>query len=158
MGDRTSGVVAGLVAGLGLVLTGVHLVHALDEFSTGPDAVLYGVVFPLVVALGVVGAGYWIVQRPWGEVTPWRLGGWCWAGVIVGVGLAALLIQYQAAEGVQLSEPLCLLAIFATYGGAMGLLLGRYDFQHQERHARQVEETERLEEFASLVSNDLRNR
>lgn len=38
-----------------------------------------------------------------------------------------------------------------------GLWLGKYDAQRRRKHAEQVRKIERLDEFASLVSHDLRN-
>lgn len=157
MEDRTARIVGGLIAGLGLVLSGVHLLHGIQEVTEELPAVLYGTLVPLVVSLFILGVGIWIARHRGATVSPWQYVGWCGGGVITGIGISALFIRYQAAEGVTVADSWFVLAMFATYGGAFGLLLGRYDIRRREEHAEQVRKTERLEEFASIVSHDLRN-
>lgn len=155
--EREAVVAGGSVGGFGVVLTGLHLIHAIDEIPGQLLAVLFGAVLPLLVALFVAASGFWIVRREWTVVGPRRIAVWVGGGTAAGIGLAALLVQYQAAEHVVVSDPLFVLAMIGTYGAAAGVLLGRYDVLHREDHRRQRREARRLEEFASIVSHDLRN-
>lgn len=147
----------GIVIGLGILLTWVHLSHGVEELSEELPAVIYGVILPLAVSLIIVAGGFTIIKRDWQAVRPWRLVGWCVGGLILGTLLSGLLIQYQRVEGVQLSDQQFVLAMFGTYGAAIGLLLGRYDTQRVIRHLQQRQKAQRLNEFTSVVSHDLRN-
>lgn len=157
MEDRHDKLAGGIVIGLGIILTGLHLSHGVEELSEELPSVIYGVILPLAVSLIIVGGGFTIIKRDWEAVSPWRLVGWCTGGLILGVLLSGLLIQYQRVEGVRLSDQEFVLAIFGTYGAALGLLLGRYDTQRVIRHIQQRQKTQRLHEFTSVVSHDLRN-
>lgn len=157
MADRVAGIAGGVLGAFSLALAALHAYHAIEEFGDTFAAVLYGALLPLLVALLLLGSGVWIARRPWRDVSPWRFVWWCGAGAFVGVGLSELLIQYQAAEGVALSDRWFVLAMFATYGAAMGAVIGRYDVQRLARYAEEARQRDRLEEFASLVSHDLRN-
>ncbi|MFB6301926.1 MAG: sensor histidine kinase [Haloferacaceae archaeon] len=147
----------GVVGGLGLLLSGIHLFHAVEEFPDEFAAILYGVVLPLAVSLLVLAGGYWLSRQDWSDGSPWRVVRWCGGGLIVGLVLAVLLVQYQIAEQVRLSDRAFVLAMFSTYGSGAGLLVGRYDLERQERHVELRRKTQRLDEFASIVSHDLRN-
>lgn len=149
--------VGGIVGGFGAVLSGLHLVHGLEEISGNVAMVLSGTVLPLFVGIFVTASGYWILRRNWIYVSPRRMATWVGGGTTAGIGLAGLLVLYQAAEQVVVSDPLFVLAMFGTYGAAAGVVLGRYDVLHREQHHRQRREARRLEEFASIVSHDLRN-
>ena len=147
----------GVVSVLGAVLTGVHLAHGVEEFAEELPAVVYGVGLPLAVSLLVLASGYWIANHPWTGVSQWRVVGWFAGGSGVGIVLTVLLVLYQSAEEVALSDPLYVIAMFATYGGAFGLAIGRYDVQRRANQRQLQHEARRLDEFASIVSHDLRN-
>ena len=153
-GPRGAG---GVVSVLGAVLTGVHLTHGVEEFAEELPAVVYGVGLPLAVSLLVLASGYWIANRTWSGASPWRVVGWFAGGSGVGIVLTVLLVLYQSAEEVALSDPLYVIAMFATYGGAFGLAIGRYDVQRRANQRQLQHEARRLDEFASIVSHDLRN-
>lgn len=57
------------------------------------------------------------------DVTPWLLVGWCGLDLVIGVAVSVLLILYQTSEGVTVSHPGYVLAMYATYGGG-GALVG----------------------------------
>lgn len=157
MSDLHDTLAGGMVILLGVMLGGIHLTHGLAELSEELPAAVYGVVLPLLVSLLIVGGGYTILKQNWQTISPWRIAGWCAAGLILGVLLSGLLIQYQRVEGVELSDQQFVLAMFGTYGAAIGLLLGRYDTQRVIQHIQQRQKTQRLDEFTSVISHDLRN-
>ncbi|AZH26119.1 sensor histidine kinase [Haloplanus aerogenes] len=146
-----------VVGGLGVVLASVHAIHAAEEFGTNLPAVFYGSVIPFLVAISVLTVGLWIERCEWRHVSPWRLVGWCGAGALVTLLLALLHIQYQLAEGVVPEHRGFVSLMFVTYGSAIGLVVGVYDVRIQEARAKLAEKTRRLDEFASIVSHDLRN-
>lgn len=154
---RPGWVAGGVISGIGLVLALLHTYHGIQEINEGLPAVIYGVAFPLIVSLLILGSGFWIARHPWSDAKPYRITGWFVGGGSTGVVLIGLLMLYQAAEAVTLSHPLFVSGMFATYGGAIGLLLGRYDLHRQIERERQRRRSERLEQFAGIVSHDLRN-
>jgi signal transduction histidine kinase len=119
--------------------------------------VFYGSVIPFAVAVGILTVGLWIDRRTWTDVSPWRLVGWCGSGAVVTLLLVLLLIQYQFAEGATLVDLGFVSLMFVTYGAGLGLVVGGYDVRIQEARAKLAEKTRRLDEFASIVSHDLRN-
>jgi len=156
--DGTSGWSVGVPVGVfGAALASAHAVHAIDEVGRNILAAFYGSLLPFAVAVGVGIAGLRIGRRKWDDVSPWRLAGWCGAGAVVTLLLAVLLIQYQISEGVVPEDRTFVALMFVTYGAGIGLLVGEYDVRIRETQARLAEETRRLDEFASIVSHDLRN-
>lgn len=154
---RPSRLASAIVIAVGAVLAGIHGVHGLEELGDALPPVLYGVVLPGLASLFIIGSGIWMVRRSWDVVTPWRLVGWVLGGGVGGGVLIGLLVLYQDAEGVTLSDQQFVLPMFATYGCAVGLLLGYYDVNRQLHQIRQQRRTRRLDNFASHVSHDLRN-
>lgn len=145
------------VGTVGAVLSFVHVLHVVKEFPEGALAILSGGLLPIFVSLVIVGAAVWIANRPWVAVSPRPFIVWFSVSLFFGVGLSFLLLVYQLTEGVTLIDPLYVVAMFATYGGGFGLLLGWYDVQRRVEQARQERKADRLEEFAGIVSHDLRN-
>lgn len=150
-------VASSVIISLGVVLTTVHLVHAAEELTDAPGAVLTGVLIPLLISLLLIVGGYWVAVRSWTEVSSWRLVAWVVGGLIMGVSLSVLLSLYQATEGVTLSDQYYVYGMFATYGSAIGLLVGRYDVENLQQYTRERRKSERLDTFATVVSHDLRN-
>lgn len=157
MQDLNQGIASTIVMGIGILLTSVHLVHGAGEVTAAPEAVLSGMVIPLFVSLLLVASGYWMVRQPWVDVSPWRVVGWVLGGFGVGLVLSLLLGIYQTAEGTVLSDQFYVYSIFATYGSAIGLLVGRYDVNSRVQYAKQRRKTQRLDTFAAVLSHDLRN-
>jgi len=157
VGDSSARGAGGVVGGLGVVLASVHTIHAAEEIGTNIPAVFYGSVVPFVIAVGVLAVGLWIERREWTNVSPWRLVGWCGAGALVTLLLALLHIQYQLAEGVVPVHRGFVSLMFVTYGAGVGLVVGAYDVRIRAARAKLAEKTRRLDEFASIVSHDLRN-
>lgn len=150
-------IAGGVIISVGVVLTSVHLNHGAGEITEAPGAVLTGVLIPLLISLILVAGGYWVAVQSWTEVSSWRIVGWVTGGLVVGVALSVLLSLYQMSEGVVLSDQLYVFGMFATYGSAIGLLVGQYDMDNRQQYARERRKTERLDTFATVVSHDLRN-
>ncbi len=157
MWDLDQRIAGGVIIRIGIVLTAIHFLHGLEELTEAPEAVFTGVLIPLLISLILVAGGYWVVMQTWNEVSSWRLVAWVVGGSIVGVALIVLLNLYQLAEGVELSDQLYVYSMFATYGSALGLLVGRYDLDNKQQYARERRKSERLDTFATVVSHDLRN-
>jgi len=146
-----------VVGGFGVVLANLHAVHVAEEFGSDLSAVFYGSVIPFIVAVGILSVGLWIDRRTWTDVSPWRLVGWCGSGAVVTLLLVLLLVQYQFAKGTTLEDQGFVRLMFVTYGAGIGLVVGGYDVRIREARAKLARKTRRLDEFASIVSHDLRN-
>jgi len=157
VGDSSARGAGAVVGGFGVVLVSLHAVHAAEEFGSNLPAVFYGSVIPVIVALGILSVGLWIDRRTWTDVSPWRLVGWCGSGAVVTLLLVLLLVQYQFAEGTALEDQGFVSLMFVTYGAGIGLVVGGYDVRIREARAKLARKTRRLDEFASIVSHDLRN-
>lgn len=149
--------VGGIVSAIGLLLTGIHFIHGLREVSEEPTAIIYGVVVPLLVSLSVVVSGYWLAKRERHNVSYWRIIKWIGGGMATLMFWVFLLVQSQTAHGVTIDDVGFVLGMGATYGAAIGLLLGIYDIRINETTAEWKEKAQRLDEFAGIVSHDLRN-
>jgi signal transduction histidine kinase len=157
MRDLDMRVAGGVIISVGIALTGIHAVHGVAEVTDAPGAVVTGVLIPLLISLLLVIGGCWVISQSWSEVTAWRLLIWVLGGLVVGVALSVLLSLYQMTEGVVLSDQFYVLGMFATYGSAIGLLVGWYDMNNRQQFERERRKTERLDTFATVVSHDLRN-
>lgn len=146
-----------MVISIGVLLLGLHVLHALKEIGESLDAIVYGVGLPVLVSLFIIGAGYRLTNRDWEQTSSWRVVSWCGAGMAVLVLFALLMGRYQAAHGVHLEDVFFVLGIHATYGTAIGLVLAEYDFRISDTTRRLRHKTQRLDDFASIVSHDLRN-
>ncbi|MEF8856837.1 MAG: HAMP domain-containing sensor histidine kinase [Haloplanus sp.] len=155
--EASSRSASAVVSGFGVALASAHAVHAAEEVGANLSAVFYGSVVPFAVAVGVVAVGLWIDRREWAGVSPWRLVGWCGAGAAAAFLLVLLHIRYQLAEGVVPEHRGFVSLMFVTCGAGLGLLVGGYDLRVQEAQSKLAEKTRRLDEFASIVSHDLRN-
>lgn len=60
-------------------------------------------------------------------------------------------------RGVDLEHWQFVVAAFVSYGAAIGFFVGRYDVRAREARAALAHKAQRLDEFASIVSHDLRN-
>lgn len=151
MRDQTAWSVAGIISILGVVLSGLHLWHAINEVAKNLPAMVYGSVLPLFLSLLITGSGYWIMQRDWSAVSPLRIARWSGGGLVTGVVASGLLIRYQAAEGVNVSDPFFVLGMFGTYGVALGLLLGRYDVQKHAQKRRHEQQALKLDQSNTVL-------
>jgi len=156
------------VWGLGVVLV-LSLVAETATVSFGivtvPDGYWVGLISSVLVVLGI---GYVVRNIPGSELSPARyprLNQWCFAGasgfLLINVGFMAALpteTTFQIVGWVRWA---------ISFGGGIGLLIGLFEAKTIEREVaaersriRQDElrrERDRLEEFAGVVSHDLRN-
>jgi signal transduction histidine kinase len=139
-------VVLGSVTILG---TGVAFVVASAPFV----AVVVQSTLPLAVGLGLVGYGWWVNEEL--SLLSWRtMATW------IGLGLVAFFAMgFWFGTVSRLFETSFSLAVFGSLatGAALGCTIGVYAARLQRANAQLADRNERLSDFASIVSHDLRN-
>lgn len=158
--NQLAGALIGLLGLFSIVAHGPPLSHV-----RGPAAIFFTVVFPSSFGLVLVGVGY---QTARGELVDpkdvWRLVGWIIGGMVglLLVGVWIMVLDRLLGQSVPFSFLLTVNA--ATLGGLAGAVIGLYDVQRLEdnrqlkRRERELKkQNQRLNEFTSVVSHDLRN-
>ena len=152
VGDR---VPVSPLSALGTVLAATILVRVV-AYDVTFQAVLESAL-PLLSAAGVVLADRWLVARNVSvrdriSVFSYGLGGFLAAAVVTGLHLHVL-----ALDGTGVPDPLYLTLMSGTVGVAAGTVAGIYEIRQRAAVREARRQSERLEEFASIVSHDLRN-
>ncbi len=158
--NRGSGILIGLLG----VLSIVAHVPPLSQLQEGVT-ILLSVVLPLLLGCVLVGIGYWTARNELVEpADAWRLASWVVAGMMVFLLVGAWIVVLDTLLGHSVPFAFLLTVNAATLGGVVGAVLGLYDAQGREytrklerREQDLQEQNERLDEFASIVSHDLRN-
>ena len=120
---------------LGLVLSVVHLWHLISH-DKPLLAHLVGSVIPLLFALGIVYAGYWVVQSPRRARWAVDLSVWTVLGTVAMGTLAGLIVLHQYLAGALLDDALFLVATAATGGSLVGFLTGMFHSQYRRKAER----------------------
>ncbi|RJX49655.1 sensor histidine kinase [Halonotius pteroides] len=150
----------GVIAGIG-VATAQLTVYGITEGAYNfPVGLITDGVLSLVFSVLVIGAGYWAqtTDRPDWDIV--RLAGWCLAGSVAIGGFELLTALSLYAAGAAEIELLRALTTAAARGAALGIAFGLFDVERRRTKRRGAElerQVDRLEEFASVVSHDLRS-
>lgn len=151
-----------LVIGVGLS-TGILAVnHAIQTEFGAAGAVYIGTPILVSFALIVSGISLWVQHFDGPEML--RVGGWMFVGMVVFGLLITWTITHEAIRGETVSHGFFLTLNSVTIGGFVGLILGSLD-AHNRLYEKQLEREQQklesqiaqLDEFASIVSHDLRN-
>jgi len=151
---------AGAIAGLGVATASLTLWFVVTSEATSELVFLADVVVPLLFSALLVGASYWAWADRTNDSAMIRLALWCLIGGVVGGGFEFVTLYTQFEEGVELHRELQTLNAGLALGAVVGLAFGFYDVERQRTHQREQQlerQVERLEEFASVVSHDLRS-
>ncbi|QCS41273.1 HAMP domain-containing sensor histidine kinase [Natrinema versiforme] len=127
---------------------------ALEHAST---RALLESVFPLVAATAVVSADRWLVSRDVSMRDRLTVFGYGLGGFLAAVLVTALHLYVLYLEGTGARAPLYLLLMGGTVGVGAGTVAGIYEIQQRAAVREAERQSARLEEFASVVSHDLRN-
>lgn len=120
-----SGVV---VSSIGVITGLMHIDHLLEDLHTMP--VVSGVVFPLLLSMGLFYAGYWIATSDYSDERTVSIAVWSLAG---GVGLtligtailfADILVHHHPFPATGDNTPFIILPSCVTEGTAAGLMYG----------------------------------
>lgn len=164
LNERLPYVITGFGAVLGLVLI-VEGVLVATHGLVVPDGYAAGVASSILFVGGLLFGGYWIQNSHISPEQYGRIGLWTLAGTI---GFTAFIAALSFAAG-----PLTLVGIVSTIrwaasvGAGLGLVIGVFNAQTiqqafqaglvRRREAETRQERDRLDEFASVVSHDLRS-
>ncbi|MFB6171221.1 MAG: sensor histidine kinase [Haloarculaceae archaeon] len=160
---------AAAVVAVGCLTALVHVVHLYTEQVV--RAWTLGGLVPLSLSLLLAGAGVQLYRGELADALSLRVAAWVGGGLFGGLAFGYPVIPYQAAHGVTLVDVPFLVANWATVGAIGGFLIGHYDAYQRQYHAELAAEraelaareeelarqNERLEQFASVISHDLRN-
>lgn len=160
---------AGVIISIGAVTGTAHLIQLFADQQ--PAASLLGVWIPFGLSMLLVGAGAWLYWSSFSDSGTVRIAAWTCGGVVVGVGFGYPIVPYQAAYGISIPNLPYLITNWMTVGAAGGFAIGFYDGRQAQSRARLKQEqaelatrerelerqNERLDQFASMISHDLRN-
>ncbi len=121
-----------LALGGGLCLA--HLVHATHSAESS-RTILFGVVFPALISLGVFAGGVWLWRRSVGAATANRIAAWCIVCVGALSSSAVLTIRSQQAHGVRMVDQEFVVLGAASVGALIGFVIGLYDAQRHRQRA-----------------------
>lgn len=161
-----------VITSLGVVLFLSAVIHhtieifLIDGF-VGPIAALFVDGLP---ALGIVYAGYWLSNTALTKADQWTVVKWSFSGLVLFVAMIGLTILIRQIEGRDILEPQFILLIAANVGSLAGFIAGYYkartelEARQARRATRELEEVnrrleasnERLDQFAYVLSHDLR--
>ena len=127
---------------------------ALEQLST---RALLESIFPLLAATAVVFADRWLVGRDVSARDRLTVFGYGLGGFLAAALVTALHLYVLYLEGTGALAPLYLLLMGGTVGVGAGTVAGIYEIQQRAAVREAERQSDRLEEFASVVSHDLRN-
>ena len=135
-----------LVLGSGIGFSLIHTVHWLSEGEDLSTA-LFGIVVPGLLALTLVGCGYWLLRSEFAPGKICRVGIWCLVGTGAMGAAGALIVLYQQAEGVAMSDGFFVIANEATIGALVGFVVGVYDSRQRATNQQLLAERDRIAEL-----------
>lgn len=157
-------VIAGVGGSLGLLLLG-EATAVLVGRSQFPDAFGIGALSSLMAIGTLIYGGYWLTTSDLSSERYRRIAGWCFGSGVVFLALNLVIMVSMPPES--LSYVVGWVRWAFSLGAGVGLLVGVFEARAVERaHAAErlrakQQATERqndlLEEFAGIVSHDLRN-
>ncbi|WP_170977434.1 sensor histidine kinase [Halorussus salinisoli] len=140
--------------GGGLLAASVSYFAVDGEFATS-EFVQFAV--PIALSLLVVALGLWLRTAEFSAPLPGVVFLWSFAGGVVMGLLAGWISVLQSIEGRPMLQPASIVLTKVALGVLGGGLLGAYYGRLQQRTDELAEQRNRLDEFASIVSHDLRN-
>ena len=145
-----------VILGVSVGLFTLHVVHALSE-GENFQTFLFGILIPMALAISVFLGGLWIWRHTADGDNLLRVGGWCVVGVIVLAVGALLIISYQRAEGVNMSDQLFVVVNASSVGAVVGLIVGVYDSEQRRARAKANRLSQQLTVLNRVLRHDIRN-
>ncbi|WP_251343312.1 ATP-binding protein [Haloplanus halophilus] len=128
----------GTVAGVGLLLIGVPVVHAVQH-SVSVEGVL-GDLLPLGFGVLLLLAGAWLRWGADDDMAPVVAAFWVVSSLLVSGAVSLYVLGLHAAHGHVVESPSFLVFDIAATGAVAGLLISRYDVRARTRHRRLSEQ------------------
>ncbi|ELZ11073.1 integral membrane sensor signal transduction histidine kinase [Halovivax asiaticus JCM 14624] len=143
------------LSALGLFLAMIISVRTVVEQTTS-QAILESI-GPLAAATAVVVADRYLVSRDVAPRDRLTVFAWGLSGFLAAALVTALHLLVLSMEGVGPRNPLYLTLLSGTIGVAAGSVAGWYEIRQRAAVREARRQRERLDQFASVVSHDLRN-
>jgi signal transduction histidine kinase len=151
-----------IIWGAGLLMGSFGVYHALTS-SVGPASLPY-VLTPIIFNAALLVSGFRLWRYPVAGRELLQIAGWVVVGIVVSGLLVTWTVTHQIIRGDSFSYDLFVTVNNLSFGALIGVILGWLDASNR-RHERQLEaerdklsqQNERLDEFAGIVSHDLRN-
>lgn len=150
------------ILGSGLAVVVLVVQHTMTA-AVGPEDAMY-VVTPLIVTAASMTAGIYLWKVRFEGPEMLRISLWVFVGMAVFGLLATWIITHELLRGDDVSFGLFLTVTSVAVGGFIGLIIGWLDASNQVyRRSLEAEQDnletqlDRLDEFAHMVSHDLRN-
>lgn len=161
---RVFWVVGGVSGIVGLAHIGEIIILLLTDI-VAPKGYLTSFVISVLITLGLLYGVYWVNQSELSQQRDDRIVGWFLAGLI---GFLLMNVGFMVATPVETRFALVTWFLWAvTFGGGVGFVIGVFETRAivREVEAEQIrmrqqelkQERDRLEQFASTISHDLRN-
>jgi signal transduction histidine kinase len=150
----------GVIAGLGIATAQLTVYNVFTGAFFGLVGFLTDAILPLLFSVLLFVTGYWALTADRRDDDVVRLALWCLAGSVVITGFELFTAFSLYASGAAFGELLQALNISVARGAVLGVAFGLFDMERRRTRRREAElerQVERLEEFASVVSHDLRS-
>ncbi|WP_233204297.1 ATP-binding protein [Halegenticoccus soli] len=147
-----------MISGLGLLLALVEIWHAFEMETT--LGVMLEAVLPLLLAIALIYAGYWLSCSGLDSTGIGRILGWFTAGTIGMLLVTAWVISHQLIRGLPFPHAMFVAMNTVTVGGIGGFLIGVYDVRSRrraERLARERRNVARERERIAFLNHLLRH-
>ncbi|MFD1588193.1 ATP-binding protein [Halorientalis brevis] len=149
MNDRFPRILgSAIILCVGLASIASAAAHIPNEPARG---VLFGVVPPLILSLGIVSVGGMLGSGNLPVDSVWRLVGWMVLGMLSAAGMAVLVIEYEAAHGVTIIHSFNVIVNSLAGGATGGLVVGYYD-DRRRRWLEKHETTKRILETVRQIN------
>lgn len=151
-----------MIVGAGLSMGLLAINHAIrTQFASGEAVYVFT---PMLVSIAIIVTGVLLWHQRFDGPAMLRIGGWMFIGMIVIGLLVTWTITHEAIRGDSITYGLFVTINNVSIGGFIGLILGWLDASNKaserelEREHEMLEaQIDQLDEFASIVSHDLRN-
>lgn len=162
--DRTvRRAVGGTMTGAGVLFLLVLLSQSIEGYAT-LLGLLFGGVFPVALALAIVGSGVLLLRSEFDAVSAGHVGFWWAVGSVVAAGTGVAIVVFESTNGVVLVDPAVIIVANAATGGIGGGVVGvtaarRLALARERERERQrlADERERLALLNRIVRHDIGN-
>lgn len=143
------------MSGLGVVLAALELRHWFKMDTLVGK--LLEVILPLVLAVTLVYAGYWLSQSAFDADHVLRIVGWVAVGTVGSVLVARWVIGHQLIRGLPFDHTPFVLTNVLIVGGLGGFVIGVYDARSEVREEELATEREKMVFLNRLVRHNILN-
>ncbi len=151
-------IIGGFLILLGIGLVALPVSHIVAEPEASPVIMAVGLI-PVILALGVIGAGGWLFQHEISNRYTFRIGQWVLIGMLITSVMGVVILAYARHAGIYLSWFPALLTVTnnATAGTLGGFSIGFFNVRSKMQKEAIAAEREKLELTMRILRHDIRN-